>query len=253
MTVDARGAGGRDAEVGAAERRLAEALRAQASLGARAAPSPPTPPRAGQAAKAPQKPHTTKAAPPKAPAPKGQHPPKNPAPKNPQPSHGKPSAGTAGHAGGSLAHQSGPQHGRGQSGPPHPPPPGASRAVPGGQRGRERPDGQPTQVGAVDPGLAQAPTTQQPSAHAGPPGSGAKLGPRAPGQPASGGGPHGPLGPRNGAATTFAGVDRPGSGAAAMALRLRWALLACLVAGLLLGCLLAVLSVLDPGLLPALG
>jgi hypothetical protein len=116
----------------------------------------------------------------------------------------------------------------------------------GGQRARE----QPTQVGAVDPGLASVPTTQQPSAYAGARG---KVGPGAhpgPGQP--GGGQQGPLGPRGGA-TTFAGVDRPGPGAAAAALRLRWALLACLAAGLLLGCLLAGLSVLDPGLLPALG
>jgi hypothetical protein len=36
-------------------------------------------------------------------------------------------------------------------------------------------------------------------------------------------------------------------------MRLRWALLAGLFVGLLLGCLIAALSVLDTGLLPALG
>jgi hypothetical protein len=35
--------------------------------------------------------------------------------------------------------------------------------------------------------------------------------------------------------------------------RLRWVLLAALLAGALLGCLLAVLSLLDTGLFPALG
>jgi hypothetical protein len=38
-----------------------------------------------------------------------------------------------------------------------------------------------------------------------------------------------------------------------IAVRLRWVLLGGLLAGLLLGCLVAALSVLDTGLLPALG
>jgi hypothetical protein len=36
-------------------------------------------------------------------------------------------------------------------------------------------------------------------------------------------------------------------------LRLHWVLLTALLAGVVMGCLLAMLSVLDPGLLPALG
>ena len=76
MTVDARGAGGRDAEAGAAERRLGEALRAQASIGARPATppggTPPAPARAGQPAKTPAG---------KAAGPKSQHPPKGQGPK----------------------------------------------------------------------------------------------------------------------------------------------------------------------------
>ena len=42
---------------------------------------------------------------------------------------------------------------------------------------------------------------------------------------------------------------RPGG----LAVRLHWVLLAALLAGVVLGCLLAGLSVLDPGLLPAVG
>jgi hypothetical protein len=50
-------------------------------------------------------------------------------------------------------------------------------------------------------------------------------------------------------------VDRPSLDArlAGLTVRLRWALLVGLLAGVLLGCLLAALSVLDTGLLPALG
>jgi translation initiation factor IF-2 len=244
MTVEARGAGGRDAEVGAAERRLAEALRAQASLGARpttpAGGAPQIPARVGRPGKVPAGkagpgkpaatappapvPSTTKAHPPKAAAPKGQLPAKGPKrpvtapPGGAQPGHGKPASPASGHVRG------------GQAGPQHTPARGVHGS--GGQRDRE----QPTQVSTVDPGLAGAPTTQQPTTQQ-PPGHGAPT----------------PAGPRGSSASAKPGAaaDRPGSGPAA--LRVRWALLACLLAGLLLGCLLAMLSVLDPGLLPALG
>jgi hypothetical protein len=51
------------------------------------------------------------------------------------------------------------------------------------------------------------------------------------------------------------GADRPTLDArlAGITVRLGWVLLAALLAGMLLGCLLAALSVLDTGLLPALG
>jgi hypothetical protein len=239
------GVGGRDAE-GAAERRLAEALRAQASLGARSAPPQtggPATPRGGQQ------------------VPKIQAPKELPG-KAQKPPSGKPRGQPAKppHPTTAAVGQSGPQHGRGgQSGPPHAPAPGGSRAVRGsGQRGRERPDGQPTQVAGVDPGLAGAPTAQQPPAHAA--SAGSKSGPRPPhaasGKPpavqhAGGGGQQAAAAPSTERAAVAA--PSPADDRAAPTARLHRVLLAALLAGVLLGCLLAVLSVLDPGLLPALG
>jgi hypothetical protein len=110
----------------------------------------------------------------------------------------------------------------------------------GGQRGRE----QPTQIGTVDPGLAGAPTTQQPTT---PPPGGSQPGARAASATAK------PAPPHAAGRTAAALAERPDPVAVLRGLPLRWALVACLVAGLLLGCLLAGLSVLDPGLLPALG
>ena len=75
-----------------------------------------------------------------------------------------------------------------------------------------------------DPGQAEAPTTQQPSA------------------------------PRPPAPAALPALAAPVSGHRALLdVRLRLALLVGLLAGTLLGCALALLSVVDPGLLPALG
>jgi hypothetical protein len=113
----------------------------------------------------------------------------------------------------------------------------------GGQRGSE----QPTQVSTVDPGLAGAPTTQQPTTQQ-PPGHGASAPAGSRGLPASA--KPAPSGSTARPASALAALtDRPDPGPS----RVHWALLACLLAGLLLGCLLAMLSVLDAGLLPALG
>jgi hypothetical protein len=220
VTVAARGGGGRDAEAGAAERRLAEALRAQASLGARSAPAAPaapvatpaTPKRGGQRA---------------AHKPSGHNPvPKGPAPKGGPAAHAPPTSAPA--AGTPARGQSGPARGV-QSGPQHaaPRPAGAHLAPPAGRSAgrpaRPRDDQLPTtKVVTAEPGAAGAPTTQHPVA--------------------------------------VSPADRPAplapalmAGRALLDARLRLALLVGLLAGVLLGCVLALLSVVDPGLLPAIG
>jgi len=213
--VETRGAGGRDAEAGAAERRVAEALRAQASLNARGAA--PAPPRGGPA----QGPVPKVASP--------QGPVKNPAPKsapaNPgqaNPGHGKPPqpVGRPGRSG-----QSGPQN----------------RATHGSAPWTRPDSGQPTRV-TVDTAVVGAPSTQQAPAAG-------KATTAAPAPPKAALRPPSPEPPRDGRPAapfpTWMGGGAPP--------QLRWVLLAALLAGVFLGCLLAGLSLLDPGLLPALG
>ena len=224
-----RGTGGRDGEAGAAERRLSEALRAQASLGARSSATPGAP--------APVKPATPKRGDRKPAGPKStgqKQPGQKQAGQNPpgaQP--GRPTR--QGPATPTPVGQSGP-HGRGgQSGPQHAAPrpgPGHGAQHGPGRRTRPRDDQLPTtKVATADPGQAEAPTTQQPSAHP------------LPRQPA----PPGPSAPPAPVATAAPGRR------VVLDVRLRVALLVGLLAGTLLGSALALLSVLDPGLLPALG
>jgi hypothetical protein len=145
--VGARATGGRDD--GAAERRLAEALRAQAFLGGRsAAAAPPkpggkpaTPRRGGPKSGGPRQ----KAAAPLVPA---HQPPGPPA------------------RGGQPGHQSGPQHAT-----PRPAHPGSAGRTghSGGQPARPRDDQLPTtKVVTADPGAAGAPTTQHAAATSAP-------------------------------------------------------------------------------------
>ena len=101
-----------------------------------------------------------------------------------------------------------------------------------GRRTRPRDDQLPTtKVATADHGQAEAPTTQQPSTHS------------APRQPT----PLGTSAPPAPVATASPGRRM------VLDVRLRVALLVGLLAGSLLGSALALLSVLDPGLLPALG
>ena len=208
-------------EGGAAERRLSEALQAQASLGARSTPAPavhkpPTPKRAVQ------KPVGRKS---------GQK------PVGSSPTQAQPAPTSSPVRGGapSTAGQSGP-HGRGgQSGPQRPagtgPHGGSAHLAPspgrtghsGGQRARPRDDQLPTtKVATAEAGLSGAPTTQQPAT------------PSAPAHPPTISPPAAPRPPL---------LDT----------RLRVALIVGLLVGAFLGCALALLSVVEPGLLPALG
>ena len=226
----------RDGDGGAAERRLAEALRAQASLGARSAPAPAPHPPSNQA-------HHPEACRPEARGPQAAEPAGPKAPQNPtQEPAPTSSPGPRGGAGApSAAGQSGP-HGRGsQSGPQRPaaaalhggaahlaPPPGRTGHS-GGQRARPRDDQLPTtKVATAEPGLAGAPDY---------PAAGHPV--RLPAPP-----------PLPGSARRSPGAVRrhpPGHPAAGGADR------RAARRERLLGCALALLSVLQPGLLPALG
>ena len=164
-----RGTGGRDGEAGAAERRLSEALRAQASLGARSSartgrrPRRSSPRLRNEQARSPQA-RSNRGRSRRARIRLGRN--------RARPTRQGPATPTP-------VGQSGP-HGRGgQSGPQHAAPrPGPGHGAPHGpgRRTRPRDDQLPTtKVATADPGQAEAPTTQQPSAHpaaapAGPPG-----------------------------------------------------------------------------------
>jgi hypothetical protein len=217
-----RGAGGHDAEGGAAERRLAEALQAQASLSARsAAPvkpgAKPVPPRRGAQKGAGQR--------------AGQKPPGQKMPMREganaapvPPGHGQAASsgapGTPPTRAGTPGGQSGPHGRRAPTGPHAAPRPAAAHPPAGrGQPVRPRDDQLPT-TKVVTADASGAPTTQQPSAR--------------PPQPAA---------PAVAAQSpTTALLDGR-----------RVALIVGLLAGVLLGCALALLSVLGPGVLPAIG
>ena len=157
-----RGGGGRDGEAGAAERRLAEALRAQASLGARSSAASPAP--------APVKPAVHKPATPKRVD-------RKPAA---QKQRGPEAAWSAtGEAGAARVRRRRPRSAspgrtgagasRDRSTPRRVRAPGHGAPHGAGRRTRPRDDQLPTtKVATADPGQAEAPTTQQPSAHPAP-------------------------------------------------------------------------------------
>ena len=136
-------------------------------------------------------------------------------------------AGSPGRTGGAASPGPGPQH----AGPrphrdAHLARPSGRTGHSGGQQVRPRDDQLPTtKVVTAEPGPAGAPTAQQPSAQPRPPR------PPQPAPPAA----------------------APSGARALLDARLRVALLIGLLGGVLLGCALALLSVLDPGLLPAIG
>ena len=225
-----KGERGRDTEAGAAERRLADALRAQASLGARPSAAPGV--RSGQARR-PQARHSEA--------------------RGPQAGRPKPRA------------RSNPVRSRRARRPGH------NRA---GRPGRaRRPIGQSGRTGAgasrdrSTPRRVRDPATAHRTAPAGAPGRGTTSSRRPRSRPPTPGRPRRPPRSSRPPIRRAAPADPPGPSGPARAgrhsgarpravvldVRLRVALLVGLLAGSLLGSALALLSVLDPGLLPALG
>ncbi len=218
--MDRRGTGpDPGADAAAAERRLAEALRAQASVGPRpSAPGAP-PSRPASRPERPLQPSSHGGSPHNSPA-------QNPSAQNPSaqnPSAQNPSAQNPARQG------------------PHPGPgPGGS-----GLRPVNRSVGAPGSGRVAHSGAMSGPRD---TAARRPPSTGAHVpAPTRTAPPGSSVGPARPVAVSAGA--TSPGVAAPPGGA----VRLRRALLVALLAGVLLGCVLALLSVFVPGLLPAWG
>ncbi len=213
--MDRRGTGpDPGADAAAAERRLAEALRAQASVGPRpSAPGAP-PSRPASRPERPLQPSSHGGSPHNSPA-------QNPSAQNP--SAQNPSAQNPARQG------------------PHPGPgPGGS-----GLRPVNRSVGAPGSGRVAHSGAMSGPRD---TAARRPPSTGAHVpAPARTAPPGSSVGPARPVAVSAGA--TSPGVAAPPGGA----VRLRRALLVALLAGVLLGCVLALLSVFVPGLLPAWG